>query len=153
MCLFLQEQTFSSQTYREHHEASLLQGPRGPLRPPHLVVDPRPLLARRAGDQRQLLHVVLPKDGGIRFKHIDLRPDHWDLVELEGYDPAYAYNWFKEHEGRKYDILGILGFVFGPLRQDKKRFFCTEAIGHALKMKEPWRLDPNAMYAVVTSEK
>ena len=27
-----------------------------------------------------------PKDGGIRFKHIDLRPDHWDLVELEGYD-------------------------------------------------------------------
>lgn len=94
-----------------------------------------------------------PKDGGIRFKHIDLRPDHWDLVELEGYDPAYAYNWFKEHEGRKYDILGILGFVFGPLRQDKKRFFCTEAIGHALKMKEPWRLDPNAMYAVVTSEK
>ena len=94
-----------------------------------------------------------PKDGGIRFKHIDLRPDHWDLVELEGYDPAYAYNWFKEHEGRKYDILGILGFVYGPLRQDKKRFFCTEAIGHALKMKEPWRLDPNAMYAVVTSEK
>ena len=94
-----------------------------------------------------------PKDGGIRFKHIDLRPDHWDLVELEGYDPAYAYNWFKEHEGRKYDILGILGFVFGSLRQDKKRFFCTEAIGHALKMKEPWRLDPNAMYAVVTSEK
>ena len=78
-----------------------------------------------------------PKDGGIRFKHIDLRPDHWDLVELEGYDPAYAYNWFKEHEGRKYDILGILGFVFGPLRQDKKRFFCTEAVGHALKMKEP----------------
>lgn len=94
-----------------------------------------------------------PKDGGIRFKHIDLRPDHWDLVELEGYDPAYAYNWFKEHEGRKYDFLGILGFVFRPLRQDKKRFFCTEAIGHALKMKEPWRLDPNTMYAVVTSEK
>ena len=94
-----------------------------------------------------------PRDGGIRFKNIDLRPDHWDLVELEGYDPVYAYNWFKEHEGRKYDFLGILGFVFGPLQQDKKRFFCTEAIGHALKMKEPWRLDPNAMYAVVTSEK
>ena len=92
-----------------------------------------------------------PKDGGIRFKHIDLRPDHWDLVELEGYDPAYAYNWFKEHEGRKYDILGILGFVWGPAREDRNRYFCSEAVAAALKMKDPWRFDPNALHAVVTS--
>ena len=29
-----------------------------------------------------------PKDGGVRMKHIDFHPDHWDFVELEGYDQA-----------------------------------------------------------------
>lgn len=93
-----------------------------------------------------------PRDGGVRAKFIDLLPERWDVVDLgDRYDDGHAIDWFEDRIGARYDTLGILGFVWGPTREDRSRYFCSEAVAAALKIKDPWRFDPNALHALVTS--
>lgn len=89
-------------------------------------------------------------DGGVRFKQIDYDPEHWDYIEL----PAdlfekNARDWFKKHAGKKYDLLGNVHFVFSVVGDDKARWFCSEAIGAALGLPNPWRFDPGSLYQVI----
>lgn len=82
-------------------------------------------------------------DGGVRFKKIDYDPRRWDIYTLD--IPAgeiAARNWFLQHEGHKYDTLGLAGFLVRPFKGSKRRWFCSEAIMAALGFEEPWRFDP-----------
>ena len=93
-------------------------------------------------------------DGGIRCKMMPLPEDHWDLVEITNLvdntqDPL---DWFMRHLGCKYDVIGLIGFIFRRVADDKYKFFCSEAIGNAIGIKEAWRFDPNALAAVLTSD-
>lgn len=88
-------------------------------------------------------------DGGVRIKAMHLDVEHWDLVEVGG-DPAAAWTWAAEHDGDGYDLLGLLGFIARVLRQSKRRWFCSEAVGEMLGMPEPWRFDPCSLWAALS---
>ena len=89
-------------------------------------------------------------DGGVRFKHIDYKEDNWDVVELQGFDEDKARQWFEDHEGEKYDLLGNLRFIFFFVKPSNNKWFCSEAIAEALIISESWRLGPNGLYALMT---
>jgi len=91
-------------------------------------------------------------DGGVRLKVIRLDPEHWDLVDVPATEAqaAAAVAWFKAHEGRPYDVRGLLGLVWRPAEHDKDRWYCNEAIGEALGVGDAWRLDPNGLYSLFT---
>lgn len=91
-------------------------------------------------------------DGGVRFKSIDYKEDNWDFVELPDYLEAQAREWFEEHEGDKYDVLGNIRFVLFFFRHSKTKHFCNEAISDSLGFKESWRLGPNGFASLFKSK-
>ena len=90
-------------------------------------------------------------DGGVRLKRMALDQEHWDLVDVDG-DWDAAVDWFQGHIRCKYDVLGLVGFVFRRVPDARDRYFCSEAVAASLGYPESWRLDPNTLYAVVTRE-
>lgn len=88
-------------------------------------------------------------DGGVRVKVIALDPEHWDVIDVAG-DAAFANLWWREHEGMHYDTLGLLGFVARIVKQDKRRWFCSEAVAAMLQIPDPWRFDPCTLHAALT---
>lgn len=90
-------------------------------------------------------------DGGVRLKQIDYDPAHWDFIELpDGMEP-YARDWFERNEGAPYDLLGNVRFVLPWLADSEHGWFCSEAEAAALRLREPWRLGPNGLAAVLLS--
>lgn len=91
-------------------------------------------------------------DGGVRFKSINYKEDNWDFVELPDYLEAQAREWFEEHEGDKYDVLGNLRFILFFVQHSKNKHFCNEAISDSLGFKESWRLGPNGFASLFKSK-
>ena len=89
-------------------------------------------------------------DGGVRSKLIAFDPLHWDFIDLPGELVREAESWFEAHRGAKYDILGNVRFVLGPIRQGEKRWFCSEAVAAALGLPNPWRYDPGTLASALT---
>jgi hypothetical protein len=94
------------------------------------------------------------RDGGVRFKRIDFKPEHWDFVELkvdeeQGFDEEYARAFFEEREGLGYDYFGLFGFIWRPGSGVSRRWFCSEAVAAALGYRDPWRFCPNTLAAVI----
>lgn len=87
-------------------------------------------------------------DGGVRIKAINLNPDHWDIIEVDG-SAQHARSWFEARVGAKYDFLGVLGFILRIIGHDQKRWFCSEAVAASLGFIEPWRFNPNSLHAVL----
>lgn len=83
------------------------------------------------------------RDGGVRIKTIILDPERWDLMEISNIDESVVRAWFGAHYGQKYDILGLAA-VLTPVKEDKDRWFCNEAIGAAMGVKDSWRFTPNS---------
>jgi hypothetical protein len=88
-------------------------------------------------------------DHGVRFKEIDFDPERWDFIDLPGANEALAELWFLTHLGCQYDLLGNVHFLLGPVRDDRRKYFCSEALAAALGMPEAWRYGPNALAAVL----
>lgn len=88
-------------------------------------------------------------DGGVRMKSIKLDPDHWDVIDVSG-SLSKAVRWVDDHEECRYDILGLLGFVWRRTPNSGHRWFCSEAVAAMLGMPEPWRFDPMALYSALT---
>lgn len=86
-------------------------------------------------------------DGGVRLKAISYDPARWDFVELPDHLEPAARQWFEDHKGEGYDLLGNLRFVFWMVRESAKDWFCNEADGAAIGHLEPWRLGPNGFAA------
>jgi len=89
------------------------------------------------------------RDGGVRFKNIDLASGRWDVYALPGYDKfdeAYAYEWFSKHQGTPYDYFGLVWFVL-PIRKfnHPHKQFCSEAIASALGMRKPHKFHPQRL--------
>lgn len=87
-------------------------------------------------------------DGGVRVKTMVLDPAHWDLVDAPD---AYlsARMWLNRHEDDRYDLLGLLGFVWRRQSGDQNKWFCSEAVAAMLGYSEPWRYDPMTLYSAV----
>ena len=91
-------------------------------------------------------------DGGVRFKQIDYNNNHWDIFSIpdpDGIQELRANDWFVEHEGDKYDILGNVRFVFGFVKHDNNKQFCSEACAEALGFYEGWRYGPNGLASII----
>jgi hypothetical protein len=87
-------------------------------------------------------------DGGVRFKQIDFDPEHWDFVDLPAELEPAARAWFVANEGKPYDLLGNVGFVWRPIRGRTGAYFCDEAMLAALGVQDPWRFDPCGAYTI-----
>jgi len=81
-------------------------------------------------------------DGGVRFKEIHFEEGKWDFIELPEGLEVFASNWFIKHQGQKYDLLGNLTFIWFGIRQDKSKWFCSEAIAASLGITDSWRYTP-----------
>lgn len=92
-------------------------------------------------------------DGGVRFKDVDYskHPDHWDFMTLPDELEDCARDWFERNLGAPYDLMGNVRFVVPLLPDSETGFFCSEAMAAALKLREPWRLGPNGLAAVLLS--
>jgi hypothetical protein len=88
------------------------------------------------------------KEKGIRGKWRDLAVGDWDFVDVD-VDPLQVEAWFVAHAGAKYDLLGLLGFVFRREEYDHNKYFCSEAVADAIGLGEGWRYDPNALKPIV----
>lgn len=86
------------------------------------------------------------RDGGVRFKTIDYDMAKWDIYPLHNVNEAAALQWFQQHQGAPYDIVGNLHFLFNPIAGSVKKWFCSEAAAAALGVNEPWRCDPNSLH-------
>jgi hypothetical protein len=88
------------------------------------------------------------RDGGVREKIIDLTSGRWVLVDINA-DKAVALNWFMKHEGKRYDVPGLFGFVF-PFRMHIRHWwFCSESCAEALGLSRSWEYHPNKLYEYV----
>lgn len=90
------------------------------------------------------------EDGGVRSKLIDLDPAKWDVVDLPAHLEQAAVDWFKEHRGAGYDLVGNLQFVLAVFSDSRKRWFCSEAVAAALGIPDPWRYDPGTLASAIT---
>lgn len=88
-------------------------------------------------------------DGGVRFKRIDYKPEHWDFIDLTHLDEERARDWFREQEGAGYDLLGNVRFVLPIVPASASGWFCSEAMATSLGMSEAWRLGPNGLAAAL----
>jgi hypothetical protein len=89
------------------------------------------------------------KDHGVRFKSITYTSDNWDFFEISDNYEACAREWFTAHNGQGYDLVGNVRFALGFLKAPGDRWFCSEALGAALGIAEPWRLSPNGLAALL----
>ncbi len=86
-------------------------------------------------------------DGGVRVKHMVLNPDHWDLVDVP-HTPE-AWDWVMAHENERYDLLGLMGFVWRRQTGGKRKWFCSEAVADMLGFPESWRFDPMNLHSAL----
>jgi hypothetical protein len=102
------------------------------------------------------------RDGGVRFKQIDIFGGRWDVKPLPQYDYAAELRarwWFIEHEGEPYDYLGVVIFIKTLsrfVREHLDRWFCSESIAAALGLPSPASLSPqdlDDLLALIASKK
>lgn len=75
------------------------------------------------------------RDGGIRFKRINLS-DHWDVYDLESYydEDAVKY-WFSLHQDNTYDYVGAIASAFGINLSSENKKYCSFACAAVLNLE------------------
>jgi hypothetical protein len=71
--------------------------------------------------------------------------DDWVIIDIEG-DENVVRGWFFERQGAPYDLLGVFGFVWRPIRGMDGAFFCSEAFAAALGWADAHQYSPNLLY-------
>lgn len=79
-------------------------------------------------------------DGGVRCKTMPLPPEKWRVYELDVED-LRAWAWFSANAGANYDILGLLGFIWRPVKGSAHRWFCSEAAAAIIGLENPEAYD------------
>ena len=106
------------------------------------------IVLRTEPDGRGLCVSSSNRDGGVRIKAIDVRDGKWDVFWFNS--PAeYAWHWARRHAGQKYDLIGLLGFDFRPVRGESQRWWCSEACAAMLQIPDPWRYDVATLASAV----
>lgn len=82
------------------------------------------------------------RDGGVRLKAMELPADKWDLVEVDDVTEQQVKDLYRRTRGCKYDWLGAIGVVL-KIRQNQKRWFCSEWVAAALGFALPHLYSPN----------
>jgi hypothetical protein len=99
-----------------------------------------------------------PRDGGIRYSIIDLDSGKWDAIALPftEMDRWIIERHISDLGHKKYDWLGILGFVLPWGEHDDKDRFCSEICldliqtrGYLMQYKA-WEVSPVKLAAIAT---
>lgn len=86
-------------------------------------------------------------DGGVRQKTINLSPDKWRVYEMD-ISPEDVVKWHRKHQGKKYDVLGLLGFIWRRVEGSARRFFCSEVSAEIMGLPEPQLYDLRTLESV-----
>ncbi|QIP47045.1 Uncharacterised protein [Kingella kingae] len=84
------------------------------------------------------------RDGGVRFKVMPLPPDKWDLIRVD-LPEQRIHEFYAQTKGAKYDWAGCLGIALPALRQNVKKWFCSEWCAGCLGYDQPARFSPNGL--------
>ena len=87
------------------------------------------------------------RDKGVRRKIMPLPSAKWDLIALPDGVGERLHGLWEETQGQGYDLPGAFGVVFG-LRENRRRWFCSEWAGKALGLAESWRFSPNDLAVI-----
>jgi len=70
-----------------------------------------------------------------RFKEHNLSSTHWSRLALDVDEKTEGRIrlWCLNQAGKKYDYLGVLGFVMPFIKDSRNRWFCSEVCCEALK--------------------
>ena len=95
--------------------------------------------------------------GGVRFKRIALKPEHWHLQPYQR-DPVAAVEVFKRLEGQAYSwrlILGWVGWLITVIwPPSRRKRVCSQVSAEAggVDPDEAWRFDPPILRRAVEAE-
>ena len=105
-------------------------------------------LPETANGQEYECYSASIRDKGVRMKTMPLPADKWDLIPLDdAVLHAHTVGLYLRTAGQGYDLPGAFGVVFG-LRENRKRWFCSEWVGKALGLAEIWRFSPNDLAVI-----
>lgn len=90
------------------------------------------------------------RDGGVRIKRTDLTKENWRCFDVPVFKVEDATEWFKEHNGSKYDVRGAVATII-PFGDSPTRWFCNEAVGAAVGLLAPEQLTPSEFAAICAS--
>ncbi|MBW9104858.1 hypothetical protein [Paraburkholderia phenoliruptrix] len=93
------------------------------------------------------------EDGGVRFVVTKLDPARWDIVGsgIGTVAERAAVEWFNDHLGEPYNFAAMFSLLWSR-RHREGHWHCSESIGAALGIREPWRFDPATLYAALSSD-
>lgn len=92
-------------------------------------------------------------DGGVRIKTgVRLTPDHWRAWDVPGWHEADSLAWFVRHLGEPYDRRGAVGSVLFGLGNRPGEWFCNEACGTSVGLRDQHRQPPAGFAAQVVSQ-
>ena len=104
-------------------------------------------LPETADGQKYECYSASLRDGGVRMKTMSLPAAKWDLIALPDGVGEQLHGLWEETKGQGYDLPGAFGVVFG-LRENRRRWFCSEWVGKALGLAESWRFSPNDLAVI-----
>lgn len=87
-------------------------------------------------------------DGGVRQKQMPLPADKWRIYELNGISDKEVDEWFVTNHNKKYDVIGLLGFVWRQIEGSSRRLFCSEAVADIIGLPEPHLYDLRTLESV-----
>ena len=118
------------------------------------------LVIERVDEGESLCCSASYRDGGVRFKRIDLdeTPGKWVLmpVIVEPEESAAMRTWCEKHVGGRYDIPGVLAFKLPWVRHRLNWWFCSEICTAALQQVgllrdvKAHKTSPNSLFRLVT---
>ena len=104
-------------------------------------------LPETADGQKYECYSASLRDKGVRRKTMPLPSAKWDLIPLPDSVGGRLETLWAQTQGQGYDLPGAFGVVFG-LRENSKRWFCSEWVGKALGLPESWRFSPNDLAVI-----
>ena len=91
------------------------------------------------------------RDGGVRTKHnVRLTPGNWLIVDVPSWDVQRSIDWFAFNNGTPYDWRGALATVL-PGTQSDNGWFCNEAVGSSVGLKDPQIFGPAQFASICMS--
>lgn len=87
-------------------------------------------------------------DEGVRQKRIYLSPTKWRIYEIPDVSAADVDAWFNLNHNKKYDVLGLVGFIWRRIKGSVNRLFCSEAVADILRLPSPHLYDLEVLESV-----
>lgn len=89
-------------------------------------------------------------DGGVRSKVIEVKPENWDIIELNPEIACSVLALFKQTKGKGYSYLDLLlAQIFNTARNRSSKDFCSEWCARALRLPNATTYSPKTLNDLV----